>query len=91
MKVWKFPIDIDLKSSTTTPISASKLLSCGQQHGILMVWALVDDDEAANKEFRVYPYITGEPVYAFDGFLGTVQIPKEFHSFEVVIHMFWRG
>lgn len=74
--IWKFPLSMTDWQDIMVPRGA-KIISAGQQHDQLVVWAIVDDEYADEKEARaIYINGTGHPmdgIPAAATFIGTVE------------------
>lgn len=85
MTIWKFPVPIEDDFTIEMPRSA-RVLSVQIQHGVPVLWALVQpDDVKVERRFRVAG--TGHPLPAESlgwAFIGTFQI----HGGALVFHLF---
>jgi hypothetical protein len=59
--IWKFPVPLAEKQSITVSKHA-KFLCAKAQHGILTLWALVDNDELNKENVNIRIVGTGEPI-----------------------------
>ena len=72
--IYKYPLKLDDEQTIKLP-AYSKPLTVQVQHGIVTLWALVDDRNEA-KEYHVRIHGTGNPATSADpkDYLGTVQL-----------------
>jgi hypothetical protein len=86
MKVFKYALAIDDEVAVRLPVGA-RILSVQMQHGVPMLWALVDDSAAT--EIRRFAWRgTGHDAAGLDAdaFIATVQLQDGtliFHLFEL--------
>jgi hypothetical protein len=80
--IWKY----ELKDDIVLPLpSTARVLSVGAQGDTMVLWALLDKDEAVQggRRFKVYGMGWDISAYASLAFVGTVFVgPAVYHVFE---------
>lgn len=76
MTIWKYKLELTDEQDVEMPVNA-QILCVQEQHGKIMLWAVVDETvEALKLKHRIVIYGTGKPVDPKRDmtYIGTVQI-----------------
>lgn len=77
--IWKFPLVIDARQDVEMP-SGAEILSCAEQDGRIVVWALVTPGAAPiTRRFEMFWTGDAVPNFARRRFLATVPIGRHIH------------
>lgn len=84
MRIWKFPLEVTDRQELRLPV-ASKILTVQTQRGVPCLWALVNEETAANSLRKIAIYGTGNPLPDNPGeYIATFQM----HGGDLVFHVF---